>query len=88
MSFEENKNSQDYTEAIDKIHRLNLHSININLMRTQRSDSIEETLESINKYSSEVRDKNGAVKAYKSTDGIINKFSLKLHDPNKEYLYN
>jgi hypothetical protein len=67
---------------------MNLHSINLNMMRTQRSDSSEQILETINKYSSEIRDKDGAIKAYKSTDGIINKFSLKLNDPNKERLYN
>jgi hypothetical protein len=35
-----------------------------------------------------LRDKDGVrLKAYKSTDGILNKFSLKLNDPRKEQLY-
>lgn len=74
---------------VDKIHKINLHSVNLNMMRTQRSESTEMILENTNKYSVELRDQDGVrLKEYKNTDSIINKFSLKLNDPNKEQLYN
>jgi len=74
---------------VDKIHKINLHSVNLNMMRTHRSESTEMILENTNKYSVELRDQDGVrLKEYKNTDSIINKFSLKLNDPNKEQLYN
>lgn len=44
---------------VDKIHKINLHSVNLNMMRTQRSESTEMILENINKYSVELRDQDG-----------------------------
>jgi hypothetical protein len=85
VSFEQINESQDYAIIVDKIHKINLHSINLNSMRTQRTDSIEQILETINTHSIELRGKDGVrLKAYNNTDGIINKFSLKLNDPIKE----
>jgi hypothetical protein len=89
MSFEQINQSIDYAMIVDKIHKINLHSVNLNMMRTQRSESTEMILENTNKYSVELRDQDGVrLKEYKNTDSIINKFSLKLNDPNKEQLYN
>ena len=56
-------------------------------MRVQRSDSIEEILDNINLYSSELTG-NEEENAFKSMDMLINKFSLRLNDPIVEQMYN
>ena len=77
-----------YAKVVNRIHKINLHSINLNFIKVQRSDSMEQLLETINAQSSELRGNEDVTKAFKSMDGMINKFTLRLNDPSKEEMYN
>ena len=84
-SFDQKREAADNAEILDQSQRIILHAINLNFMRVHRSDSMDQILDKINGDSSHLLDKNN--QKNKSEGGILNKFSLKLNDPNKEQIY-
>ena len=68
------------------LHQKNILGINKNMMRLHRSDSMDEILEKINAQGDNNEQQAG--KKFDNSTNVINKFSLKLNDINKELEYN
>lgn len=67
-------------------HQKKILGINKNMMKLHRSDSMDEILEKINAQGDNHQQQAG--KKFDNSTNVINKFSLKLTDINKELEYN
>ena len=69
-----------------ELHQKNILGINKNMMKLHRSDSMDEILEKINSQGDNNEQQAG--KKFDNSNNVINKFTLKLSDINKELEYN
>jgi hypothetical protein len=67
-------------------HQKKILGINKNMMKLHRSDSMDDILEKINAKGDNNEQQAG--KKFDNSTNVINKFSLKLTDINKELEYN